>query len=154
MRYYTHITTSLSAAVLVTDYLPVNIHIESTVVVAGLILGSVLPDIDETRSWLGRRVPLLSGIIKWLFGHRGLTHSGLILILMGVLLTNTDHTFLHGLSLGVIFHIAGDFFSRSGVPLLYPFTTKRARVPLYKTGDFIELLIFALSSAYLIFHFM
>lgn len=154
MRYYTHITTSLSAAVLLTTYSPFDIPVESTVTVTGLLLGSILPDIDETRSWLGRRVPVLSSIIKALFGHRGLTHSGLVLALMGFLLANTENQFLLGLSLGVILHILEDSFSRGGIPLLYPFTTKRTGIPLYRTGGLIELLIFGASLGYLIFYIL
>ncbi|RKL66409.1 hypothetical protein CR203_16085 [Salipaludibacillus neizhouensis] len=154
MRYYTHITTSLSAAVLLTTYSPLNIPVESTVTVTGLLLGAVLPDIDETRSWLGRRVPVLSGIIKFLFGHRGLTHSGLVLALMGFLLVNTESQFLVGLSAGVILHIIEDSFSRGGIPLLYPFTSKRTGIPLYRTGGLNELLIFAASLGFLVYSFM
>ncbi|SES36963.1 metal-dependent hydrolase [Salipaludibacillus aurantiacus] len=155
MRYFTHITTSLSAVVLLGDAIPVNVDTTSTLAVSGLLLGSVLPDIDESRSWIGRRIPGLSSIAKTLFGgHRGLTHSGLILILMIAGTTHFSNEFLLGLFLGVILHILADFFSVGGIPLLYPFSKKRSQIALYRTGTWSEGVILVAGAAVLVNHLL
>jgi inner membrane protein len=142
MRYYTHITTSLSSVILLGEWLPVDVSATSTVAVSGLILGSVLPDLDESRSWIGRRIPVLSTIIKALFGHRSITHSGLILTLTIAAMFHFSHEFILGLLLGIALHIIADFFSVGGIPLLYPLSKKRSQVALYRTGTWTEMLIF------------
>ena len=43
--------------------------------VASAALGALLPDIDESNSLIGRKLKVLSYPIKWIFGHRGITHS-------------------------------------------------------------------------------
>ena len=39
-----------------------------------VVLGSVLPDIDEPRSFIGRKFPVISHIVSLSFTHRGFTH--------------------------------------------------------------------------------
>src|SRR3954470_24677763 len=39
------------------------------------VLGSLLPDIDHPKSWVGKRVWPVSLVCAKLFGHRGMTHS-------------------------------------------------------------------------------
>lgn len=132
MLYRTHIVTSLAlgtALVVATDY-------RYTVdLVAGLMIGSVLPDIDEPNSFIGRRSLGFSSFIKQLFGHRGFTHSltcWIILTILSLLYTNP---FTIGLSLGYLFHIIGDLFSTSGLRLFLPFSDKRIKTFItYQTG--------------------
>ncbi|MCR6097872.1 metal-dependent hydrolase [Salipaludibacillus agaradhaerens] len=147
MRYYTHITTSLSTIILVGDVLPVTIPLDSAIALSGLVIGSVLPDIDESRSWIGRRIPVISTVINGVFGHRGLTHSGLILLLLVAGLFHFPHAFLQAMFTGAILHIVADFFSVGGVPLFYPFSKKRSQVGLYKTGTWSEGLLFLIGLA-------
>ncbi|WP_416148493.1 metal-dependent hydrolase [Salipaludibacillus sp. HK11] len=154
MRYYTHITTSLSAAILIGEVASINVPLTSTWVVSGVILGSVLPDIDESRSWIGQRIPFLSSTIKALFGHRGLTHSGIVLAIMIAAMVHFSHEFLLGLFFGVALHIIGDFFSVGGIPLLYPFSKKRSQIGIYRTGTWSEALIFIGSFGFLIYSFL
>ena len=39
------------------------------------VAGPLSPDIDHPKSWVGRRMKLISIPISKLFGHRGITHS-------------------------------------------------------------------------------
>lgn len=151
MRYYTHITTSLSTVILLGESLPVNVSITSSIALTGLIIGSVLPDIDESKSWIGRRVPIISSTIKTLFGHRSITHSGVILALMVAFMFHFSHEFLLGLFLGITLHIIADFFSVAGIPLLYPFSKKRSQIGLYRTGTWSEMIIFIGSSVFIFY---
>lgn len=151
MRYYTHITTSLSAVIVLGESLPINIPLTSSIALTGLILGSVLPDIDESRSWIGRRAPIISSTIKVLFGHRSITHSGIMLALLIAAMFHFSHEFLVGLFLGATLHIIADFFSVGGIPLFYPFSKKRSQVGLYRTGSWSEVAIFIGGTSWIIY---
>ncbi|HWO98870.1 MAG TPA: metal-dependent hydrolase [Bacillus sp. (in: firmicutes)] len=152
MRYHTHVATSVAggAAVAAATDVPFTITY-----VLGIALGSLIPDIDEPSSYIGRRTFGLSKLIKQAFGHRGFTHSLLAWIGFSFLYKIYSNPFVLGMCTGYIFHIIGDFFSRKGVPLLSPFSKKRFKSPLtYETGSFSETLIFYASilvSIYLIY---
>ena len=45
------------------------------------LVGSLLPDIDEPNSFIGKKVKPISKIIKWTAGHRGLFHTFLICLI-------------------------------------------------------------------------
>jgi len=95
---------------------------EPSIYVAGL-LGSLLPDIDHPKSTLGRRVPFISIPLAKLFGHRGITHSALIVIAALTLWFQQRGHFppvVLALALGYASHLFGDFCFGNGIPLLYP----------------------------------
>lgn len=149
MLYRTHVVSSLAvgtALVVATDY-PYTVDL-----VAGLMIGSVLPDIDEPNSFIGRRSFGLASFIKRLFGHRGFTHSLICWILLSVLSLLYTNPFTIGLSLGYLFHLLGDLFSTSGLRLFLPFSEKRVKMFItYQTGGTREKMIFYLSMVLLMF---
>ena len=112
----------------------------------GLVIGSLLPDIDNKRSILGKYVHLN---IK----HRTWTHS--IWAVIGLfLIANLQSyfilkSFLQGMLFGYVCHLIMDKFSRAGVCLFYPFTNyiyydngafiaKNHKLKLYRTGGISE----------------
>ena len=118
------------------------------------LFGTLLPDIDEPKSMLGRRFHLP---VK----HRGLTHTVWFLLLLCGLLKWPIFIWL---VLGSFLHIFWDSYSRMGVCWLYPFSKYKeynngARVKkgkhfwLYRTGQPSEyvvitlLVVFAVVSA-------
>jgi inner membrane protein len=117
----------------------------STVLIAGVALGSLLPDIDEPKSKVGRKAPILSHGIKLFFGHRGITHTLLASIIVGSLLFYFSKGFPSplaiGLTIGYLFHILEDALSIEGVPLLFPITKKHFGIPIYRTGGLREYVI-------------
>ncbi|MBV9748546.1 MAG: metal-dependent hydrolase, partial [Acetobacteraceae bacterium] len=48
--------------------------------------GGLLPDLDHPRSWVGRRLRVLSRPLAAAFGHRGATHSLLAVLGASLLL--------------------------------------------------------------------
>lgn len=81
--------------------------------------------------------------------HRGYSHSLLFNILVGLAifygfkhfypdLGMIDLYVLLGISLS---HLLGDFFTRRGIPLLYPLTSYNFGLPLFTTGTSVEKLI-------------
>ncbi|AEW44574.1 putative inner membrane protein regulated by LexA [Serratia symbiotica str. 'Cinara cedri'] len=99
-------------------------------VILGGILTCLLPDIDHPKSFLGRRLKLLSIPIAKLFGHRGMTHSFLAIIgcstflssgLLLSIITPIPTYFAHAMVVGYISHILADMLTPAGIPLLWPY---------------------------------
>jgi len=101
------------------------------------ILGAIIPDIDHTKSIIGKFFPLISKQLEEKYGHRTITHSvwgwavstlilGLILILLhfigfrawssGVI----NWRWIAAFSIGYISHLLIDMVNFRGVPLLWP----------------------------------
>jgi inner membrane protein len=104
--------------------------------------GALLPDIDNARSTLGRKLGWISKGIQHTFGHRTLFHSflglgigaalaiGLEQLVKYLLLSRgytlsadtiaTTHIVLIAVLFGCIMHIAADALTEEGVPLFWP----------------------------------
>lgn len=147
MRYHTHVVTSCIAGITVAGIMDIDV---SAPLIAGLVIGSVFPDIDEPNSYIGKRSLGTSYIINALFGHRGLTHSLLPFILLVLLTIKFPVSMLIGFTAGYLFHILSDMFSKSGVPLFLPFSNKKYAIPIYRTGGISEHIIFAIATVYLL----
>lgn len=161
MLYRTHIISSVAAAA---AFVPFNGTAATVIGISGVAIGSLLPDIDEPNSYVGRRTKGVSHMTKAIFGHRGFTHTLLatLLVFIPFILLMYPHllgdgfehymaqstkltTFFlplfYGIGIGYLFHILGDMLSISGVPLFMPFTQKKFKIPLYRTGGKREMLI-------------
>ncbi|MFX3636689.1 MAG: metal-dependent hydrolase [Candidatus Pristimantibacillus sp.] len=145
MQYHTHITTSLAigTGIAATLGLPYTLGF-----VSGLAVGSLLPDIDHPKSFLGRRSFGISNIINRKYGHRGMTHSLVTWCSLTIPCLLFFSPFSIGAWLGYGFHIFWDYFSKTGVPLFEPFEHKRFSARFtYKTGSLMETVIFSLACA-------
>ena len=137
-------------------------------VIAGAVMGSLIPDIDNRHSAISRKwqltgfaVRLGQGLIRMvsnifpakqrqyirsLVGHRGLTHSLVPVILMplaaaGIGWVTGSAAFGYYAAAG----LAGGILSHilfdllaGGVPLLMPFSTRRIALAHIKTGGVVE----------------
>ena len=92
-------------------------------VIALAIVGSVLPDIDQPRSMVGKALFVVSYPINKLFGHRKFIHS---VLLWGVLAIVGGLYFkpLMWLGLGAVSHCLLDCWNTKGVELCAPITEK------------------------------
>lgn len=107
-----------------------------------ILLGSIFVDIDEPRSFIGRKLKLLSWPIKWMFGHRGIFHS----MFMALLLSALIYHFLEeysgiGFFVGYLGHIIADGITLSGVKIFYPLS-KVSLKGFIRTGGMLEKLLF------------
>lgn len=126
--------------------------------------GALLPDIDNARSTLGRKLGWVSKGIQRLAGHRTLFHSiiGLVLgsllaiglerVISYLLLTRgytvpaeiiqDSHLVFIAVLFGCIMHIVADGLTEGGVPLLWPNHTRFGFPPSpkwrFRTGDWPE----------------
>lgn len=109
------------------------------------VVGSLLPDLDHPSSTLGRKFKFISYPLSSVFGHRGFIHSPFFCLLIGLLMqffydkvpVEYQHIYL-GMSLGVfvgyLSHLALDFLTVSGIPLLSPISKKKYRLMKLKSG--------------------
>lgn len=140
MMAYSHVVTGLVSWNLTAV---ATGHVVEPFTIAAAVLGSLFPDIDHPKSWLGRRLWLISAPLSALIGHRGLTHSLIAVIGLAALLLfayNTHHSIVLALCVGYLTHKAGDFVTNSGIPLLWPMK-RRFAMPLANTGGPTELLL-------------
>ncbi len=125
MTAKSHFTTTLAIGILPLYFFRneiVYMFDYVAIYVIGLVIGSLLPDIEESNSVVGRQVPLLSEWLNKKIGHRTYTHN--ILFYLAILvftyyqsLTSSHfiYVFLIGFSLGSILHTLEDCLTNSGV---------------------------------------
>lgn len=109
------------------------------------LLGSLLPDIDHPKSWLGKRLqPISSGVASAL-GHRGVTHSALAVAACtwGLSRGGAPRWVVAPLAVGYLSHLAADLLTPGGLRLAWPLRRTWA-LPLCKTGSPFEPLVVAL----------
>jgi inner membrane protein len=98
-------------------------------------LGSLSPDIDNSKSWLGRIFPFISKPIENKFSHRTLTHSLLAIVFIWSIAVIVKILFDTGnfnplaFAIGYTSHILIDCSSVQGVKILYPFSMRNAVFP-------------------------
>ncbi|NEU30457.1 metal-dependent hydrolase [bacterium LRH843] len=147
----THIAGGM-AACLIADTMISTYQSAPAFYISGFV-GALLPDICQTNSKIGRRLPILSRTISHIFGHRKLTHS-LLFLLLTLLLFSTmsqDYSMIRdGLLIGMLSHMILDACTVNGIYFFYPFKVK-VRIPFYtRTGGPIEMIVFAVLTLYIL----
>ena len=95
-------------------------------------VGSMLPDIDTSKSFGGRMVLPISRWIENRFPHRTITHSILataILALVAIPIRSYGNQYWAALLLGHLFGWISDAFTKSGVAAFYPLSSARLVIP-------------------------
>ena len=108
------------------------------------VVASGLPDLDTTKSWLGRKFFLISFILETTLGHRTWSHSiwPLLLIALSFLIWPQVWFIIAPIFIGYAIHLLGDIMTE-GVPLLYGYSPKRTGLYWGRTGGFQEVYISA-----------
>jgi inner membrane protein len=161
MMAFTHIAFGAASALLAAEWL--NVPAPQTVLMlAGGVLGSMLPDIDHPGSAFGRRVLPISMVLAAVFGHRGITHSLMAVAVMSFAAWYALHGLdwhpgysvpvVVGVAVGYLSHLAGDWMTNSGVPLLWPSKRKFVAPLRIFTGDFREHLLAFVTYGWVIVH--
>ena len=117
--------------------------------IASTVIGSLIPDIDNPKSTFGSKTFFTSNIINKMFGHRGITHAPIILLIFSVGLLFVLNSFhmesyipiLYGYTIGYISHLLLDALTKAGIPLFYPISKKRFHLLNIKSGGIAERLI-------------
>ncbi len=91
-----------------------------------VLLGSVIPDIDNTHSWVNRRLKI-TRIFSYLFKHRGFCHSLWFGLGLFILLSYFIPTYAGAILIGYCSHLVMDSFTKHGVNYLYPISRFHVR---------------------------
>jgi len=112
MMFRTHLAISLIIAMTI---LP-KFSLDRPILLFFFLLGAFLPDIDSAASFIGKRLK----IVGWLFSHRGIFHSLLMLIPLTLMIAVFN--FLAGVAFAIGYgsHLLIDMLNLSGVRLFYP----------------------------------
>lgn len=160
MTGYTHMLAGLCAGIAVIEWKGLLTPGSGLLVTGGILLGSILPDIDNRNSTVSHRLPVAGSVINMLqkgvrflsyllpgragrriretAGHRGITHSLLFPALL--LLCPGGNFFILGTSAGIMVHILLDMLS-GGVPLFLPFSGIRITLGKIRTGGILDTVV-------------
>lgn len=134
-----------------------NQFLYTAVITTSALVGSLLPDIDEPNSFVGKKVWLLSKLIKFTTGHRGIFHTLIITLIFPLIyfLTKDNEIFLKynwfpyfnvmlGLVIGYLSHLLMDSMTGMGVPLFWPITKQKVSIMKLRTNkhEWIAIAIF------------
>jgi inner membrane protein len=126
-------------------------------------LGGLLPDLDASESTIQnldfrtsrysphiRLLKLPGLLINAIFGHRGLLHSllALVLLILATALVRPPIEIIAAVGVGYLSHLVLDGLNPSGVPLFYP-AKKRIKLSPWlklKTGGLVDHLLFVILS--------
>lgn len=131
-----HVTGGLVFTGVFCSFWDVNIFSSPWFIVCTLAF-SALPDIDHTKSTLGKVFSFtqLPQYIDRNFGHRTITHSLLAYSLLGVFIyilesiLSENHIITLIYSFAYLSHLIFDMMTLSGVPLFFPFKKNPCVVP-------------------------
>jgi len=119
----------VAASITLLTFIPAT---PSTII--GLMLGSLLPDIDADGSTITRILPKIP------IEHRTITHSFLALVAMTVVAAIFSRYFALGMFFGYLSHLLLDSLNPTGVPFFYPFIKIKYRFSKIRirTGSILE----------------
>jgi inner membrane protein len=146
---------------------PLSLVVNKAIFYSMVGVGALLPDIDNARSTMGRKLGWISREIQHVAGHRTLFHSILGLFLGSLLALGLEqlveyllgqrgfvfpaqfigetHLVFFAVLFGCVMHIAADGLTEGGVPLLWPDHRRYGFPPnphwRFRTGDWPEYLI-------------
>lgn len=140
-----HIIGGIVITGLFGSFLNLNI-LANPIFIASTIFGSLIPDIDYTKSTIGKIFRPISKYLNRRFGHRTITHSLLAMFGSFLLFAIIEATFFDRTTtakiylLGFFSHLILDMMTVQGVPLFYPFLRNPCVLPgnpnaRFKTGN-------------------
>ncbi len=106
-----------------------------------VLSGALLPDIDFSRSKVGRKFGFISEVIEFLFGHRKLFHSWFFAVLLSFIVVYFFN-FNYGLLffIGYLSHLVSDGLTKEGVRLFHPLKYKIRG--MFRSGGSLEFVFF------------
>jgi inner membrane protein len=100
---------------------------ENPLYISFTLFGSLLPDVDHTKSYIGKAFYPLAKYIATNYGHRTITHSLLFILSVYSLSLFVEQNFSINYHISTILffsvfsHFLFDMVTVSGIPLFYPF---------------------------------
>jgi len=129
-----HVVGGLAITGVIGSLMGINI-LEQESYIGVTIFAALLPDIDHTKSPIGKLFyPIAKGINKR-YGHRTITHTLAALILLWAIVSTITNSYYGTTDYGTIFfiaylsHLLLDMMTIQGVPLFYPFIKSPCVIP-------------------------
>ena len=100
-----------------------------------ILIASLLPDIDHTKSIIGKLFYPISRAINRKYGHRTITHSLFVMIGLTALISGFQAAYFPDIKAAQVFglaygsHLLFDMMTIQGVPLFYPFKKNPCVLP-------------------------
>lgn len=135
MMFKTHLAVGALAGILLLKYLmPSHAALFSLI----FLFSAILPDIDTTKSVIGRRLWPFSAILTLFVRHRGFLHTVWVPSIVFLSACTTDYAILgSAFALGYLTHIAADAMTEEGVSFFQPLWKRHFR-GFIKTGGKLE----------------
>jgi len=143
MLWHTHVAIGAAAAI---ASLPAQVSTKEAIIAASVSAAAALiPDIDTPHSKIGSKHPFTSRVANFILGHRGAMHSLLgclaVFYLSNTILPISLQHLSKYIAIGYLSHLIADMLNPAGVPLMWPLSGKRYRIPLVKTGGISEKIV-------------
>ena len=144
MQGTTHMLGGAAAAGLVAALIPETSSLVTVAASMGIgAIGGLIPDIDHAHSKISKTLWPLGQIMSRVFTHRGVIHSPILYVLLWVFWTMfcpDVKLLLYGtmLFVGIASHLLLDCLNPTGVPLLYPISSKKYHFAKIRTGGAFE----------------
>jgi inner membrane protein len=134
MMARSHVVIGLATWVAVAPLL--HLSVVEPVHVGLALVGSLLPDVDHPKSWVGQRTRPISTAIASVLGHRGVTHSAIAVLGLSLLLLHAGYRWggVSALAVGYLSHLGADMLTPQGLRLAWPLGGIWA-FPLCRTGS-------------------
>jgi inner membrane protein len=100
-----------------------------------ILIASLLPDIDHTKSIIGKIFFPIAKAINRRYGHRTITHSLVVLVPLVALISAFQSAYFPSIKAAQVFglaygsHIIFDMVTVQGVPIFYPFRRNPCVLP-------------------------
>ena len=133
--FKTHLAFSFLLALSLFKYFNLNFYLFLII----FILAGILPDIDHSKSWIGRKFKLLSWLINFIFGHRKLIHSIFFAVFLAIIVKIFFNDYYIPFFLGYLSHLFLDSLTKQGVRILYPLKFKTSWI--IRTNSIVEKLL-------------
>lgn len=154
MNWLTHITFSLLLLLISANIAnKLGLVILPIFIITGMI-ASLIPDIDHTSSYLGKKIKPLAWILKTAFKHRGFTHSIPFALIIAILIAQLSIQAALGFFIGYLSHLLIDGLTPGGVRILWPLKFKiKGSIKTFSIGDYTLTFLFtALNIALFLFY--
>ena len=112
---------------------------ETAMIMCVSVVGALAPDIENVHSIIGRRFPITARILNFLFGHRGALHTPAFLLVLWCLLYRFRFSWLF--CSGYAGHLIQDLFTAGGIPVFFPFSSKKVSLSPFRTGGIFDYVI-------------
>ena len=135
MMFKTHLALGILAGVLAIKYLQPESSLLFGITVS---LASVIPDIDISKSTVGKSFWPVSSLVGFFFGHRGFVHTVFppIMVMMTAFALGYSQ-FGEAFIIGWLVHLTADMATVQGIAPFFPITKARTR-GFIRTGGLIE----------------